>query len=70
MGEHVPNVHQYFLIFIILAVQQLYHFVEMTIVVALVGASTALISIALFIALFVTLGHLVAILGSRKFETK
>ncbi len=42
----------------------------MTIVVALVGASTALISIALFIALFVTLGHLVAILGSRKFETK
>ena len=58
------------MIFIILAVQQLYHFVEMTIVVALVGASTALISIALFIALFVTLGHLVAILGSRKFETK
>ena len=70
MGEHVPNVHQYFSRFIILAVHQLYHFVEMTIVVALVGASTALISIALFIALFVTLGRLVAILGSRKFETK
>ena len=42
----------------------------MTIIIALVGASTALITIAFYVAVFVTVGHLVAILGSRKFETK
>ena len=56
--------------FKILAVQRLYHSVEMTIIIALVGASTALITIAFYVAVFVTVGHLVAILGSRKFETK
>jgi phosphatidylglycerophosphate synthase len=56
--------------FKVLAVQRLYHSVEMTIIIALVGASSALVTIALSVAVFVTVGHLVAILGSRKFETK
>mgnify|MGYP006271972689 FL=1 len=56
--------------FRILAVQRLFHSVEMTIVICIVGNRTELISIALYLALFVTIGHLVAILGSRKLDPR
>jgi len=56
--------------FKVFAVQRLFHSVEMTIIIALVGDREALVNLALYLAIFVTVGHLVAILGSRKFEAK
>ena len=56
--------------FKVLAVQRLFHSVEMTIIIAIVGDRQALVTIGLYLAIFVTVGHLVAILGSRKFEAK
>ena len=56
--------------FKVLAVQRLFHSVEMTIIIAIVGDRQALVTIGLYLATFVTVGHLVAILGSRKFEAK
>lgn len=54
--------------FKIFAVQRLFHSVEMSIVVLIFSGSEALIEIGLPIALFVTVGHLISILGSRKLE--
>jgi len=67
--------------FKVLAVQRLFHSVEMTIVIALLSASESiviallsaselLITYGLYVALFVTFGHLVAILGSRKLDPR
>ena len=56
--------------FKVLAVQRLFHSVEMTIVIALLSASELLITYGLYVALFVTFGHLVAILGSRKLDPR
>ena len=56
--------------FKILAVQRLFHSVEMTIVITLFAANELLITYGLYVALFVTFGHLVAILGSRKLDPR
>ena len=56
--------------FKVLAVQRLFHSVEMTIVICIVGDRAALINVGLYLALFVTIGHLVAILGSRKLDPR
>lgn len=56
--------------FKILAVQRLFHSVEMTIIITIFGNNDALINIGLYVALFVTVGHLVAILGSRKLDPR
>lgn len=56
--------------FKVLAVQRLFHSVEMTIVICIVGNRAALINVGLYLALFVTIGHLVAILGSRKLDPR
>lgn len=53
--------------FKVLAVQRLFHSVEMSIIIAIFGDNDSLIIIGAYLALFVTVGHLVAILGSRKF---
>lgn len=53
-----------------LAVQRLFHSVEMTIVIVIFAANEALITTGIFVALFVTLGHLVAILGSSKLDLR
>lgn len=52
--------------FKVLAVQRLFHSVEMSIVIAIFGDNKALINVGLYLAAFVTVGHLVSILGSRK----
>ncbi|MFM7874656.1 MAG: CDP-alcohol phosphatidyltransferase family protein, partial [Actinomycetota bacterium] len=56
--------------FKILAVQRLFHSVEMTIIITIFGNSDALINLGLYLAFFVTAGHLVAILGSRKLDPR
>jgi hypothetical protein len=56
--------------FKILAVQRLFHSVEMTIIIVLFSAHEILITYGLYVALFVTFGHLVAILGSRKLDPR
>jgi phosphatidylglycerophosphate synthase len=56
--------------FRILAVQRLFHSVEMSIIIAIIGDNEALIRIGFYVALFVTAGHLVAILGSRKLDPR
>ena len=56
--------------FKILAVQRLFHSVEMTIIITIFGNNNALINVGLYVALFVTVGHLVAILGSRKLDPR
>jgi len=56
--------------FKVLAVQRLFHSVEMTIVICIVGDRAVLINVGLYLALFVTIGHLVAILGSRKLDPR
>ena len=56
--------------FKIFAVQRLFHSVEMTIIITIFGNNDALINMGLYLALFVTLGHLVAILGSRKLDPR
>ena len=54
--------------FKIFAVQRLFHSVEMSVVIAIFGNNPALIEIGLFVALFVTVGHLISILGSSKLD--
>lgn len=55
--------------FKVFAVQRLFHSVEMSILILLFNASENLIRIALPIAAFVTAGHLISILGSRKLDS-
>jgi phosphatidylglycerophosphate synthase len=56
--------------FKIFAVQRLFHSVELTILVTLFGNNENLIHYGIFVALFVTLGHLVSILSSRKLDSR
>lgn len=55
--------------FKVLAVQRLFHSVEMSILILIFGASENLIRIGLPLAVFVTAGHLISILGSRKLDS-
>lgn len=52
--------------FKVLAVQRLFHSVEMSILIGIFGDNQKLITWGFGLALFVTAGHLVSILGSRK----
>ena len=52
--------------FKVIAVQRLFHSVEMAIVIAIFGNNERLITWGFYLALFVTAGHMVSILGSRK----
>jgi phosphatidylglycerophosphate synthase len=54
--------------FRIFAIQRLFHSVEMSILILIFSASENLIRIGLPVAAFVTVGHLVAILSSRKLD--
>lgn len=54
--------------FRVFAVQRLFHSVEMSILILIFGGSENLIRIGLPLIVFVTIGHLVAILSSRKLE--
>ena len=56
--------------FKIFAIQRLFHSVEMTIVIAIFAANSLLITTGIYVALFVTFGHLLAILGSRKLDPR
>jgi len=40
----------------------------MSIIIAIFGDNKALIEIGIYVALFVTVGHLLSILGSRKLD--
>ena len=52
--------------FRIFAVQRLFHSVEMTIVIFIFSAQESLIQVGLYLAFFITLGHIMMILNSRK----
>lgn len=52
--------------FRIFAVQRLFHSVEMIIVIVIFQGSGKLITYGLYLAIFVTVGHLISILNSRK----
>jgi phosphatidylglycerophosphate synthase len=54
--------------FKVIAVQRLFHSVEMSIIIAIFGDNQALIEIGIYVALFVTVVHLLSILGSRKLD--
>jgi len=54
--------------FKVIAVQRLFHSVEMTIIIAMIGDNERLLTWGIYMALFVTVGHLASILGSRKLE--
>lgn len=54
--------------FRIFAVQRLFHSVEMSILIAIFAANPNLIRYGLPLAVFVTAGHLISIIGSRKLE--
>ena len=54
--------------FRIFAVQRLFHSVEMSILIAIFAANPNLIRYGLPLALFVTAGHLISIIGSSKLE--
>jgi phosphatidylglycerophosphate synthase len=56
--------------FKIFAVQRLFHSVEMTILITIFGNNQNLIDYGVFLALFVTVGHLVSILTSRKLDSR
>jgi phosphatidylglycerophosphate synthase len=56
--------------FRVLAIQRAFHSVEMSIVIAIFGDNEGLIKFGVYVALFVTVGHLVAILGSRKLDPR
>ena len=49
--------------FKVFAIQRLFHSVEMTLIITLLGENQALITIGVYVVLFVTIGHLIAILG-------
>ncbi|MEY3347021.1 MAG: hypothetical protein RIR40_746 [Actinomycetota bacterium] len=55
--------------FRVFAVQRLFHSVEMSILILLFSASENLIRIGLPVLVFVTVGHLISILGSRKLDS-
>jgi hypothetical protein len=55
--------------FRIFAVQRAFHSVEMSILILLFSASENLIRLGLPLAAFVTAGHLISILGSRKLDS-
>ncbi len=55
--------------FRIFAVQRAFHSVEMSILILLFSASEILIRFGLPLAAFVTAGHLISILGSRKLDS-
>ena len=55
--------------FRIFAVQRAFHSVEMSILILVFSANENLIRIGLPIAAFVTAGHLISILGSRKLDS-
>jgi hypothetical protein len=42
----------------------------MTLIITLLGDNQALITIGVYVVLFVTIGHLIAILGSRKLDPR
>ena len=54
--------------FKVFAIQRLFHSVEMSIIILIFAGSPELIRVGLPIAVFVTIGHLVSILGTRKLE--
>ena len=54
--------------FKVFAIQRIFHSVEMSIIILIFAGSPELIRVGLPIAVFVTIGHLVSILGSRKLE--
>lgn len=54
--------------FRIFAVQRLFHSVEMSIIIMIFNGSETLLRWGLYLALFVTAGHLLSILGSKKLE--
>ena len=56
--------------FKVIAIQRLFHSVEMALIISIFGDNKLLIEYGVFVALFVTAGHLVAILGSRKLEAR
>ena len=56
--------------FKVFAIQRLFHSVEMTIVITIFAANSLLITTGIYVALFVTFGHLLAILGSRKLDPR
>jgi hypothetical protein len=56
--------------FRVLAIQRAFHSVEMSIAIAIFGDNEGLIKYGVYVALFVTVGHLVAILGSRKLDPR
>jgi phosphatidylglycerophosphate synthase len=54
--------------FRVFAVQRLFHSVEMSIVIAIFNGNEKLLKWGIYLALFVTAGHLLSILGSRKLD--
>ena len=54
--------------FKVLTVQRLFHSVEMTILIVVFRGSQKLIDIGIYVLIFVTVGHLISILNSKKFE--
>lgn len=54
--------------FRLLAVQRLFHSVEMVLLIVIFHGSSLLITYGIYLAIFVTAGHLVAILSSRKLK--
>lgn len=56
--------------FKVLAIQRLFHSVEMALIITVFGDNKGLVTYGIYLALIVTVGHLVAILGSRKLEAR
>ena len=54
--------------FRVFAVQRLFHSVEMAIIITVFNGNENLLNWGIYLAIFVTVGHLLSILGSRKFE--
>ncbi|MBU3692269.1 MAG: CDP-alcohol phosphatidyltransferase family protein [Candidatus Nanopelagicaceae bacterium] len=54
--------------FRIFAVQRLFHSVEMSIIIVIFNGSEKLLNWGIYLAIFVTAGHLLSILGSRKLD--
>ena len=54
--------------FKVLAVQRLFHSVEMTLVILIFQGSSLLITYGIYLALFVTMGHVISILSSAKLK--
>lgn len=54
--------------FKVLAIQRLFHSVEMTLVILIFQGSSLLITYGMYLALFVTIGHLITILSSGKLK--